>query len=107
MCIRDSGRVVGRWYQLRMTRSGERDPPFGLSCRAKEPATSRPEESARRVGRQAMPMKSLRSEVVGTDRLRRNCWMAGPEDGTPVLLVHGNLVSGDDVAKRLPDDVRI
>ena len=33
--------------------------------------------------------------------------MAGPEDGTPVLLVHGNLVSGDDVAKRLPDDVRI
>ena len=55
-------------------------------------------------------MESLRAEVISTDRLNINCWMAGAEDGTPLLLVHGNLVSGrwwDDVARRLPDGLRI
>lgn len=47
---------------------------------------------------------------VDTDRLRTSCWVSGPEGGVPVLLLHGNLVSGrfwKAVADRLPDDVRI
>lgn len=47
---------------------------------------------------------------VRTDRLRVTCWTSGPEDGTPVLLVHGNLVSGrwfEHVAAHLPDDLRV
>ncbi len=47
---------------------------------------------------------------VDTERLRTSCWVNGPENGTPVLLLHGNLVTGRfwrDVAVRLPDDVRV
>jgi pimeloyl-ACP methyl ester carboxylesterase len=47
---------------------------------------------------------------VDTDRLRTSCWVSGPENGTPVLLIHGNLVTGRfwrDVADQLPDDVRV
>jgi pimeloyl-ACP methyl ester carboxylesterase len=45
-----------------------------------------------------------------TPRLTMNVWSAGPEDGRPVLLVHGNLSSGGFwryVASELPDDVRV
>lgn len=55
-------------------------------------------------------MEPLRAQMLTTDRLDVNCWTTGPVDGTPVLFVHGNLVSGrwfDDVATRLPDDVRV
>jgi pimeloyl-ACP methyl ester carboxylesterase len=55
-------------------------------------------------------MAALQPEFVKTDRLGMHCWVCGPEDGTPFLFVHGNLVSGrwfDDVARRLPDDVRV
>jgi pimeloyl-ACP methyl ester carboxylesterase len=31
---------------------------------------------------------------IDTPRLRTHCWVSGPEDGLPVLLVHGNLVTG-------------
>ena len=47
---------------------------------------------------------------IDTDRLRTSCWVSGPENGTPILLIHGNLVTGRfwrDVAARLPDDARI
>ena len=55
-------------------------------------------------------MPRLQPQVVETDRIRTHCWVAGPEDGTPVLLVHGNLVSGrwfEAVAQRLPEGVRV
>jgi pimeloyl-ACP methyl ester carboxylesterase len=55
-------------------------------------------------------MPSLQATTVQTDRIRTNCWVGGPEDGTPVLLVHGNLVSGrwfEAVAQRLPEGVRV
>src|SRR3982751_3571246 len=47
---------------------------------------------------------------VSTDRLDTHVWTAGPEDGMPLLLVHGNLVSGGwwrYVAASLPEDVRV
>lgn len=47
---------------------------------------------------------------IDTDRLRTSCWVSGPEDGVPVLLLHGNLVSGrfwKAVADRLPKDLRV
>jgi pimeloyl-ACP methyl ester carboxylesterase len=39
-----------------------------------------------------------------------NVWTSGPEDGRPVLLIHGNLTTGGFwryVAEQLPDDVRV
>ncbi len=45
-----------------------------------------------------------------TDRLRTSCWVSGPENGTPVLLIHGNLCTGRffrDVAALLPRDARV
>ena len=48
--------------------------------------------------------------MVSTDRLDTHVWTAGPEDGVPLLLVHGNLVSGGwwrYVVASLPDDVRV
>jgi pimeloyl-ACP methyl ester carboxylesterase len=47
---------------------------------------------------------------VSTDRLDTHVWTAGPEDGVPLLLVHGNLVTGGwwrYVAAALPGDVRV
>jgi pimeloyl-ACP methyl ester carboxylesterase len=55
-------------------------------------------------------MDSLRAQTITTDRSRTNCWVSGPEDGLPVLFVHGNLVSGrwfEDVTRRLPDGLRV
>ncbi|TME93138.1 MAG: alpha/beta hydrolase [Chloroflexi bacterium] len=43
---------------------------------------------------------------VDTDRLRTSVWRSGTENGVPLLLIHGNLVSGRfwrDVAAKLPD----
>ncbi|MBO0707488.1 MAG: alpha/beta fold hydrolase [Candidatus Dormibacteraeota bacterium] len=47
---------------------------------------------------------------VDTERLRTHCWVWGPEDGIPMLLVHGNLVTGrfwKAVAESLPPSVRV
>ncbi len=47
---------------------------------------------------------------VDTARLTTNVWTSGPEDGVPLLLVHGNLSTGGFwayVAAELPDDVRV
>ena len=45
------------------------------------------------------------SRTIATPRLAIHCWTAGPEDGEPLLLVHGNLVTGrfwKAVVERLP-----
>lgn len=55
-------------------------------------------------------MTDFTSTMVSTDRIETNVWTSGPDDGTPLLLVHGNLVSGgwwSYVADALPDDVRV
>jgi pimeloyl-ACP methyl ester carboxylesterase len=47
---------------------------------------------------------------VDTARLRQHCWVAGNPDGIPLLLVHGNLVTGrfwKAVADLLPDRFRV
>jgi pimeloyl-ACP methyl ester carboxylesterase len=46
---------------------------------------------------------------IDTDRLRTSVWTSGPEDGVPLLLLHGNLVTGRfwrDVAEKLPRHFR-
>jgi pimeloyl-ACP methyl ester carboxylesterase len=55
-------------------------------------------------------MTNWTSSLVRTDRLEQHVWTSGPADGVPLLLVHGNLVSGGwwrYVAERLPADVRV
>jgi pimeloyl-ACP methyl ester carboxylesterase len=47
---------------------------------------------------------------VQTSRGETHCWVQGPPDGQPLLLVHGNLVTGrffQALAERLPDRFRI
>jgi pimeloyl-ACP methyl ester carboxylesterase len=51
-------------------------------------------------------MKTLE---IQTRRLRTHCWVQGPPDGEPLLLVHGNLTTGrfwQAVADRLPGRFR-
>jgi pimeloyl-ACP methyl ester carboxylesterase len=46
---------------------------------------------------------------VDTSRLRTHCWVNGPERGEPLLLVHGNLVTGrffKAVAESIPERYR-
>jgi pimeloyl-ACP methyl ester carboxylesterase len=48
--------------------------------------------------------------TVDTSRLRTHCWVAGPADGEPLLLVHGNLTTGRffrGLAEALPDRFRV
>ena len=55
-------------------------------------------------------MAQLTPRMVETPRLTMNVWTGGPEDGRPVLLVHGNITTGRYwryVADLLPDDVRV
>jgi pimeloyl-ACP methyl ester carboxylesterase len=55
-------------------------------------------------------MADFVSTTVSTDRIETHVWTSGPDDGTPLLLVHGNLVSGGwwkYVADALPADVRV
>ncbi|HHU40120.1 MAG TPA: alpha/beta hydrolase [Propionibacterium sp.] len=55
-------------------------------------------------------MSDFAPQRIETSRLTQNVWSSGPEDGTPVLLVHGNLSSGGFwkyVADELGDDVRV
>lgn len=55
-------------------------------------------------------MSQFAPQRIRTHRLAQNVWTAGPEDGTPLLLVHGNMSSGGFwkyVAEELGDDVRV
>jgi pimeloyl-ACP methyl ester carboxylesterase len=55
-------------------------------------------------------MSTWASSQVSTDRLETSVWTSGPPDGVPLLLVHGNLVTGGwwkYVAELLPSDVRV
>ena len=55
-------------------------------------------------------MAELTPQMVQTPRLAMNVWTGGPEDGRPVLLIHGNITTAGYwryVAPLLPDDVRI
>ncbi len=55
-------------------------------------------------------MDDLTHHLVETPRLTMNVWTGGPEDGTPVLLVHGNITTGGYwryVAPLLPPGVRV
>lgn len=55
-------------------------------------------------------MAELTPRMVQTPRLAMNVWTGGPDDGRPVLLVHGNITTGGYwryVADLLPDDVRV
>ena len=48
--------------------------------------------------------------TIETGRIATHCWVSGPEDGQPVLLVHGNITTGrfwQAVAERLPADYRV
>lgn len=47
---------------------------------------------------------------IDTTRLRTHCWVSGPDDGEPVLLVHGNLSTGrfwQAVVAQLPNRYRV
>ena len=48
----------------------------------------------------------MQTRVVETRRLQTHCWVDGPQDGEPLLLVHGNLTTGRffrALAEALPD----
>jgi pimeloyl-ACP methyl ester carboxylesterase len=52
----------------------------------------------------------MQTMTIDTARLRTHCWVAGPEDGEPLLMVHGNLVTGrffQALAERVPDRFRV
>ena len=55
-------------------------------------------------------MAEFTPQMVQTPRLAMNVWTSGPEDGRPVLLIHGNITTGGYwryVADLLPEDVRV
>lgn len=55
-------------------------------------------------------MTEFTRSIVSTPRLDMNVWTSGPEDGLPLLLLHGNLSSGGFwkyVAEELPGDIRV
>src|SRR3954451_6090161 len=39
-------------------------------------------------------LPGVRSQTVATDRLRMHLIESGPQDGAPVVLIHGNLSTG-------------
>ncbi len=47
----------------------------------------------------------MESRTIDTARISTHCWVDGPEDGEPLLLVHGNITTGrfwKSVAEALP-----
>ncbi len=52
----------------------------------------------------------IRARQVDTSRLRMQVYEAGPDDGIPVVLIHGNLATGrfyDQVLANAPDRYRV
>src|SRR5258708_38943635 len=52
----------------------------------------------------------MQTTTIETPRLGAHCWVQGPADGEPLLLVHGNLVTGrffQALAERLPARFRV
>jgi pimeloyl-ACP methyl ester carboxylesterase len=52
----------------------------------------------------------MEGTYIDTPRLRTHCWVSGPEDGEPLLLVHGNLSTGRfwrAVVEELPARFRV
>src|SRR5438874_2906739 len=52
----------------------------------------------------------MQTRTIDTSRLRTHCWVAGSDDGEPLLLVHGNLTTGrffGALADALPPRFRI
>ena len=52
----------------------------------------------------------MKTATVQTARIQTHCWVQGPDDGQPLLLVHGNLVTGrffQALAEQLPERFRI
>src|SRR3954470_18640059 len=50
------------------------------------------------------------TEFVETDRGKMHCWVQGPNEGEPLLLVHGNLTTGrfwQAVANNLAERFRV
>lgn len=55
-------------------------------------------------------MPEFTRRIVATPRLDINVWSSGPDDGVPLLLLHGNMSSGGFwkyLAVELPDDIRV
>ncbi len=53
---------------------------------------------------------TIRTRTVDTDRLSVNLYETGPEDGIPVIMIHGNLSTGrfyEQVMAHAPDRYRI
>src|SRR3989442_43363 len=52
----------------------------------------------------------MQTMTLATSRLRTHCWVDGPADGEPLLLVHGNLTTGRfyrALADALPQRFRV
>jgi pimeloyl-ACP methyl ester carboxylesterase len=52
----------------------------------------------------------VKTVFVDTARVRTHCWVDGPDDGTPLLLVHGNLTTGrffQSMVDALPNSFRV
>jgi len=52
----------------------------------------------------------MQTQFIDTPRLRQHVWTAGPQDGEPLLLVHGNITTGrffQSLAAELGDHFRI
>lgn len=55
-------------------------------------------------------MTEFTRSIVSTPRLDINVWTTGPDDGVPLVLVHGNMSSGafwKYLAAHLPADIRV
>src|SRR6187455_480597 len=55
-------------------------------------------------------LKGIASKTVQTDRLRVHYFSAGPEDGVPVVLIHGNVSSAlfwDETIPALASEYRV